>query len=77
MVRKKTEMIVGYYKNKKQALQAAKDFRKGSSNDIKPFYSIFYRVEKPKKDAKSWKVVSTLKPKSKASNKRARKNRNR
>jgi len=77
MVRKKTQMIVGYYKNKKQALQAAKDFRKGSSNDIKPFYSIFYRVEKPKKNAKSWKVVSTLKPKSKASNKRARKNRNR
>lgn len=77
MVRKQTQMIVGYYKNKKQALQAAKDFRKGSSNDIKPFYSIFYRVEKPKKNAKSWKVVSTLRPKSKASNKRARKNRNR
>jgi hypothetical protein len=77
MVKRKTQMIVGYYKNKNQAMSAAKNFRKGSMNDIKPFYSIFYRVEKPKKNSKSWKVVSTLKPKSKASNKRARKNRNR
>tara|TARA_Y100001938_G_C8100800_1_gene441581 strand:- start:5699 stop:5932 length:234 start_codon:yes stop_codon:yes gene_type:complete len=77
MVKRKTQMIVGYYKNKKQATQAAKDFRKGSMNDIKPFYSIFYRVQKPKKNAKSWKVVSTLRPKSKASNKRARKKRQR
>lgn len=77
MVKRKTTMTVGTYKNKSQATQAAKNFRKGSMNDIKPNYSIFYRVEKGKGKSPFWKVVSTLRPKSKASNKRARKNRQR
>jgi len=72
MVRKKTVMTVGIYKNKSQATTAAKNFRKGSKTDLKPNYSISYRVERGGRGVGVWKVVSTLKPKKMASKKKSR-----
>ena len=63
MVKRKTTMIVGTYKNRKQALSAANNFRKGSKTDISNRYSVTYRVEKAGKNSKNYKIVSTLKPK--------------
>ncbi len=65
MVKRKLTMTVGTYKNKSQATTAAKNFRKGSKTDIKPGYSISYRVEKAGKMSKFFKVISTVKPKKK------------
>jgi hypothetical protein len=72
MVKRKLVMTVGTYKNRQQATTAAKNFRKGSKTDMKPGYSISYRVEKASKNSKFFKVVSTLKPKKMASKKKSR-----
>ena len=73
MVKRKLVMTVGTYKNKQQATTAAKNFRKASKTDIKPGYSISYRVEKASKNSKFFKVVSTLKPKKMGSKKKTSK----
>lgn len=67
MVKRKTTMNVGTYKTRKQALSAASNFRKGSKMDISNRYTVSYRVERA--GAKNYKVVSTLKPKSKTKSK--------
>ena len=72
MVKRRLVMTVGTYKNRQQATTAAKNFRKGSKTDMKPGYSISYRVEKASKNSKFFKVVSTLKPKKMASKKKSR-----
>lgn len=72
MVKRKTTMTVGTYKNKSQATTAANNFRKGSKTDMKPGYSISYRVEKAGKMSKNFKVVSTVKPKKMATKKKSR-----
>ncbi len=75
----KTEMVMGYFRTKKDALQSSKDFRKGSMNDIMPELSLFYRVKKrPGKNKPGeykYTVIRTARRKSKSSIKRAKKNR--
>jgi hypothetical protein len=76
---KKNETKIGLFKTKKQALRDAKQRRKSAANDIAPNFTLFYRVEKTKKPKNpkkpSWYVIRTARKKTKKSNERARKNR--
>jgi hypothetical protein len=60
-------MLTTYYGGdkmvKRKLVMTVGTFRKGSKTDMKPGYSISYRVEKASKNSKLFKVVSTLKPK--------------
>ena len=77
----KDTMIMGYFRSKRDALNSAKSFRKGSANDIAPEFTLFYRIEKrPGKNKPadySYKVIRTARRKTESSKKRARNNRRR
>lgn len=76
---KSSKMVMGYFRTKKDALDSAKSFRKGSANDIMPELTLFYKIEKrPGKNKPGeykYKVIRTARRKSAASIKRAKKNR--
>ena len=78
MVKRKSDVKLGLFKTKKEALRDAKERRKFADNDINPNFTIFYRVEptkKPKiKGKPSYYVVKSSRRKSKKSRQRARRN---
>lgn len=77
MKRKTTKTKIGLYQNKKIALNAAKRARKNSNNDIDPFNTKFYSIEKTKKPKNPKKpgyyVVRTSKKKNQQQSNTARK----
>lgn len=78
MVKRKSDVKLGLFKTKKEALKDAKQRRKNADNDINPNNTIFYRVE-PSKNPKNKKrpayyVVKSSRRKTNASRQRARKN---
>jgi hypothetical protein len=72
----KKETKIGLFKTKKAALSDAKQRRKSSDNDISPFFTTFYRIEKTKKPKNnkkpSYYVIKTQRKKSIKSSNRAR-----
>jgi hypothetical protein len=78
MKRKTTKTKIGLYRNKQTALNAAKKARKRADNDIDPFNTKFYSIEKTKKPKNPKKpgyyVVRTSKKKTPSQSKKARNN---
>jgi hypothetical protein len=77
MKRKITKTKIGLYRNKTLALNAAKRARKKADNDIDPFNTKFYSIEKTKKPKNPKKpgyyVVRTSKKKTPQQSQKARK----
>jgi len=78
MVKRKSDVKLGLFKTKKEALRDAKARRKNADNDINPNNTIFYRVEPTKnpkfKGKPAYYVVKSSRRKSKKSRERARRN---
>ena len=79
MKRKSTKTKMGLYRNKQIALNEAKKLRKRADNDINPFNTKFYSIEKTKKPKNPKKpgyyVIRTSKKKTPSQSKKARNNR--
>lgn len=77
MARKTTKTKMGLFRTKKEALKSASQRRKSADNDIDPFNTKFYSIERTKKPKNPKKpgyyVVRTSKKKTLSQSRKARK----